>query len=223
MLSLPNELEQQSSSSTSLPSVPTPEMELLGFKHSQKFYLDKNRVIIYDEEHNSVEATSLGDALLREDEVPLIKLYKKFDIPPEKMYLKVPCIARNNWRPFNCKNSMRREIRNLTEIKHPNIPKLYGYRELDGYILGLYIDKYDITLEDLLKSKVNFDRHKFFAKLCEIVKSIHKQGYVHADINRFNVMVKKENLDEPFLIDFDSAEKIGAEIKYLMKILTIIY
>ncbi|KAJ1919621.1 hypothetical protein H4219_001870 [Mycoemilia scoparia] len=213
----------------SIPSAPTSEMELLGTtsllnyhldngkvvsydEMKLKYYLDKDKVITYENEDKLKGAVMLDDVLLRVDEVPLIKLYKKFDTPPaENMYLKVPCIPKNNPWHFNCKNSMRREIRNLTEIKHPNIPKLYGYRELDGYILGLYIDKYDITLEDLLESKVDFDRHKFFAKLCEIVKSIHKQGYVHADMHDLNIMVKKENLDEPFLIDFDSAEKIGTE------------
>ncbi|KAJ1910223.1 hypothetical protein H4219_006256 [Mycoemilia scoparia] len=212
----------------SIPSSPTSEMELLGStslfdchfdggevvsrdEMKLKYYLYQDKVITYKNEDKLKGAVILDDVLLRVDEVPLIKLYKKYDTPPDNMYLKVPCIPKNNPWHFNCKNSMRREIRNLTEIKHPNIPKLHGYREQDGYILGLYIDKYDITLEDLLESKVDFDRNKFFAKLCEIVKSIHKQGYVHADMHELNIMVKKGNLDEPFLIDFDSAEKIGTK------------
>ncbi|KAJ1910280.1 hypothetical protein H4219_006245 [Mycoemilia scoparia] len=187
-------------------------MELLGTMDTIKYYLEGHNILTYNEEDSSVEAVPLDDVLLKVDEVPLIKRYKRLSMPqPENIYLKVPCIPKNNPWHFNCKNSMRREIRNLTEIKHPNIPKLHGYREQDGYILGLYIDKYDITLEDLLESKVDFDRHKFFAKLCEVAKFIHKQGYVHADMHHSNIMVKKGNLDEPYVIDFDSAEKIGTE------------
>ncbi|KAJ1954087.1 hypothetical protein EC988_002620 [Linderina pennispora] len=59
---------------------------------------------------------------------------------------------------------------------------------------------------------MQFDKEQFFRSVCAIVAAIHAQRYVHADIHRGNIMVKSDNPDEPFVIDFDSAERIGSEI-----------
>ncbi len=104
------------------------------------------------------------------------------------------------------KDSDTLEIKILSRLCHPGIPKLLGIvNEKDFYGLVLEL-KYGDTLETMLfKHKRRFSNFEIFnigQQLIEIVKYLHEKGIVHRDIRIPNVLF---NEDMVSLIDFGLA------------------
>ncbi|KAJ2394749.1 hypothetical protein GGI23_004571 [Coemansia sp. RSA 2559] len=69
---------------------------------------------------------------------------------PEKSILKIPSMIKYNSWKYATKSSIDREIKTLETLQHPNIMKLFGLFVEDGFVKGLYVPRYDYTLDQLL-------------------------------------------------------------------------
>ena len=102
------------------------------------------------------------------------------------------------------------EVTTLKILDHPNIPKLIDSNEhlfndsnyelymVTEYIPGETLQKYiesrgTMTLQEAIS---------FTIKLSEVVKYCHLKGSVHRDIKPDNIILKDNDIDYPFLIDF---------------------
>lgn len=102
------------------------------------------------------------------------------------------------------------EIAALKMLSHPNIPDLIDSNEtsfedctqelfmVTRYIPGKTLQEY---IEDEGTMTLN-DAISFTLSLANIVKYCHQNGFVHRDIKPDNIILKNNELANPFLIDF---------------------
>jgi serine/threonine-protein kinase len=102
------------------------------------------------------------------------------------------------------------EVSSLKILNHPNIPKLIDSNESTFkdithklYMVSEYIP--GITLQDHIDANgiMNLeDAISFTIKLSEIIKYCHSKGFIHRDIKPDNIILKNNEIINPFLIDF---------------------
>ncbi|KAJ2157502.1 hypothetical protein GGF46_004474 [Coemansia sp. RSA 552] len=169
-----------------------------------------------------VRARNVADGLCKEDDiVKVIRRMKPEDVYPPvldsdvvpdatgDLYFKdVRLVKSNPWK-FNTVCSVRREIIALSELKHPNIVRLHGVFVENGLVKGLYTDKYDLTLKQVLENGIEFDRIKFFQHLLKALWYIRQSIFVHGALKETCIMVKKEDPSFPYIVNFDACEKAG--------------
>lgn len=95
-----------------------------------------------------------------------------------------------------------------TKLEHPNIIKIYDYREENGkhFFTMEYIE--GISLKDHLKcSSLSIHQIiKIMIKLGNAINYAHKNGFLHRDLKPSNIMIRKDN--EPVVMDFGLVKKI---------------
>lgn len=101
---------------------------------------------------------------------------------------------------------LEREIRALSVLQHPNIPRLYDF-DLTyerPYLVMQYIDSpsYDrLILAGRMAEKPLSQRLNVLDQLAEVLALAHQKGIVHRDLKPGNI----HGFDPPYLLDFSVA------------------
>lgn len=94
------------------------------------------------------------------------------------------------------------EANMLKSLRHPGIPKFYGYFELgeDWCKKGVLVMELveGVQLKEY-KFKSRRDVIRIGIQLCEVVRYLHQKGIVHGDFHRGNILV---NDSQVYLVDF---------------------
>lgn len=105
--------------------------------------------------------------------------------------------------------AVKDEIKILEQISYLDIsPKLYNYymckegKDTSIYLLMEYIE--GETLESYVKTKVVSEQLK--NKIKKVFNKLHKNGFVHLDVHRGNVMIGKNG--KVYLIDFGFSKTV---------------
>lgn len=95
-----------------------------------------------------------------------------------------------------------KEFSILSNLSHPNIIKVRGYRE-DNSIVQMKMDYFPYCLANVFDIISKSKRLNIYCKIEQAVNYLFDNSICHRDITTQNIML---NLDhEPFLIDFQSA------------------
>ncbi|KUI66089.1 LIM domain kinase 2 [Cytospora mali] len=97
----------------------------------------------------------------------------------------------------------------LRRHPHPNIAHYLGCVIKDNLIHGLGFARYPISLSQLLRDGVPFDRDECLRGIEAGMKHMHGLGLIHNDLNPSNVMMDG---DHAVIIDFDSCKQEGQEL-----------
>lgn len=93
---------------------------------------------------------------------------------------------------------------------HPNIVRYYGCLVRRGLIVGLGLERCEVTMEERLRAGLqDFDVDTFMGQITSAVKHLHSMGLAHNDINPANIMFNERG---PILIDFGSCQPFGCTL-----------
>lgn len=99
----------------------------------------------------------------------------------------------------------------LSQHLHPTIIRYHGCRVRRQRITDLVLDRHPNTLTDYLKNRVgSVDKEAFMQALNSAIHHLHSLAWAHNDLNPSNTLVDEEGM--PVLIDFGSAQEIGAKL-----------
>jgi serine/threonine-protein kinase len=111
------------------------------------------------------------------------------------------------------------EISALNILNHPNIPKLQDhnseyYQDLDFemYMVSDYI--YGSTLQEFIEKNGVLDLNRTLLiciKLADVLSYCHNKGFIHRDIKPDNIILEKDNPENPILIDFGLSFNVDIE------------
>ncbi|MFB3429789.1 MAG: protein kinase [Phycisphaerales bacterium] len=103
-----------------------------------------------------------------------------------------------------------REIRVLSQIRHPGVVSIYESGEADGrvYFVMEYVS--GKPLDDYLRQAALpvRDRLDLFARVCGAVHAAHLQGVIHRDLKPDNIRIDASG--EPHILDFGLAKVAGS-------------
>ncbi|KAF9735673.1 hypothetical protein PMIN06_007185 [Paraphaeosphaeria minitans] len=98
----------------------------------------------------------------------------------------------------------------LAHHPHPNIVRYHGCLIRRGLIVGLGLERCEVTMEEQLRAGLqDFDVDTFMRQITSAVKHLHSIGLAHNDINPTNIMFNKQ---QPILIDFGSCQPFGCTL-----------
>lgn len=115
-------------------------------------------------------------------------------------------------------NAIIAELKILSKINHPNIPKLYGItlKETNNSLCLIleYVD--GVTLKQLLscKAQLNWSYSQklwIIFKISQILNYIRHIGVVHRDIKPENILIENGSNLEPYIIDFGLSKLLPAD------------
>jgi len=93
----------------------------------------------------------------------------------------------------------------LHDKPHDNIVNCLGIVAKEGYILGIVLEYYPVSLAQRCSDKTRplyLDIAKCIKGIADALVHLHDQGYCHNDVKPDNIMLKADGT--PVLIDFDS-------------------
>lgn len=102
------------------------------------------------------------------------------------------------------------EIESLKKLRHPNIVRLYGYGEQDGYLYYAMelVDGTSLEEEIRLGRRFNWrEVTRLAVALCRALKHAHDHGIIHRDIKPANLLLNSAG--EIKLSDFGIARLFG--------------
>lgn len=95
----------------------------------------------------------------------------------------------------------------LKRRPHPNIARYLGCIVEDGRIKGICFEKYDLDLDERMKSAVPLDKHLCLRAIEGGIRHMHSLGLIHNDINPHNIMFNEP--DQPIIVDFQTCRDTG--------------
>lgn len=112
----------------------------------------------------------------------------------------------------------KREIEILAKLKHPAVPKVFGWGVIDKemYFVCEYIDGQD--LKTIITEKGPWkpnDAAELVAKVADVLAIAHSKGIVHRDVKPHNIMIDSTGAVK--LLDFGVARSKGAGMETLTK------
>ncbi|KAG1814235.1 uncharacterized protein BJ212DRAFT_1588298 [Suillus subaureus] len=93
-------------------------------------------------------------------------------------------------------------------------PVLHGFEKLPG---GWYMIVMEMITEDYCRLWELFAPYPHHDAIATVLRSLHLEGYVHGDIRKVNIMVKRDLSPGFKLMDFDWSGVIG-EVQYPMNV-----
>ena len=109
-------------------------------------------------------------------------------------------------RVLDCKGDFIAEARRLSQLRHPNIIKVYEFFEENNtaYYVMEYIEGENLRDYVAAKGEMPVDfMMKLFMPICDAVKTLHKSNMTHLDIKPANIMIRRQaKRITPILIDF---------------------
>lgn len=80
-------------------------------------------------------------------------------------------------------------------------------------VTGLVFAKYDCTLDELVIRRVKFDVKRCVKSIAGAIQYLHQMTLVHGNLNPHNVLVKRSNKGDQFVLaDFSSTQNVGRVI-----------
>lgn len=136
------------------------------------------------------------------------------DSLPSPSYLKRPKLLyyEDNLTDLDYGQNILTELEACETLRlhpHPNIAQYMGCVVTEGRVKGLVFAKYSITLSEVLKDGVPFDKDSCLRGIEAGVRHMHQLGLVHNDLNPANIMMDGDN---PVIIDFDSCKREGDKL-----------
>jgi len=106
-------------------------------------------------------------------------------------------------------------VKKHSKISHPNVPKIYGIREMEDKLIIVmeYLNGhnlYDIFNRNPPKDKYNV--YLIAKKILSVLVKCHKNGLIHNDIKPENIVI--DNDYKLFVIDWDLTLQNGQKILY---------
>ena len=181
------------------------------------FYTQTNKRYKTNEEPDVDELKLIPIPL--DDVWPLAILYNLIQAPdplPSNCYVKRPSLLgyeefRHRYRLSDILIHEAKVCETFRLCSHPNIAEYYGTVVENGRIVGLCFVKYSATLAERMQDKSRpLDMERCLQGIRSGIQYIHSLGYIHNDINPYNVMLTED--DVPVLIDFDSCRKEGDKL-----------
>jgi serine/threonine protein kinase len=101
----------------------------------------------------------------------------------------------------------------LLRNPHPNIIRYHGCLIRRGRIVGLVLDRYDMTLKQRLDRKMirQLDVESFMTQIVSAIHHLHSLGLAHNDLTPMNIMVANDS-ETLFLVDFGSCQPFGSTL-----------
>lgn len=101
-------------------------------------------------------------------------------------------------------------LERLMQNQHPNLVRYHGCIVNRGYITGIVLDRYPITLRALVEDGVQgFNKELVIQGVESGVKHLHSLGLAFNDLNPNNIMVRN---NIPIIIDFGSCKPFGEQL-----------
>lgn len=125
-------------------------------------------------------------------------------------------------RPWDmgARKRFRREVASYETLKHAGIPDLIDHNsefwedaKVPLYLVIEYIE--GKTLYDWIKVRGPMSLNgalEFGIRLTEIISYCHQEPILHRDLKPANVVLRKNSLKDPVIIDFGLAFNVGSEI-----------
>ena len=91
-------------------------------------------------------------------------------------------------RNYEMINAIIKELKLLRDLDHPNIIKLYAFKETDNQIYALY-EYMDRNLKKEYKDITEQEAAMIVLQIAEGLEYLHSKYILHRDVNIFNVVV----------------------------------
>jgi serine/threonine protein kinase len=131
---------------------------------------------------------------------------------PPTSYLKQPKLLYYGLDDVDYSNLVLTEVEACEVLRrhpHPNIATYLGCTVKDGRITGLAFAKYPLTLSQMVRDGLPFDKERCLSGIESGLRHMHSLGLIHNDLNPANVMVDG---DTAVIIDFDSCKREGDKL-----------
>lgn len=120
---------------------------------------------------------------------------------------KAPCVISPH-----CREMFLREARTAAAFEHPNIVRVYDFRDTDdgqGLVVMEFIE--GRTLSELIKSDrvAPSTAARLAADVAEALDYAHQRGVLHRDVKPGNILLDHNN--KPYLADFGLAVHLGQQ------------
>ena len=153
--------------------------------------------------------------------IPVEAIYPPFEpnfsfapdpLPPD-CHIKRPDVISydpNGVRGSRPSDKLLKELRIYEILKlnpHPNIAQYLGCIVEGDRITGLVFPRYRITLADRFEEARPLRPEIYLEGIDSGLRHLHTLGFIHNDINPWNIMLKDD--DTPIIIDFDICECEG--------------
>ena len=106
-------------------------------------------------------------------------------------------------------DNIYREIEIQNSFIHPNLIRLYSYKEdkENFYLIMEYADKGNLNSKVKKEGKLNEkESFKIFIQICSAIYFLHSNNYIHRDIKLENILINENNIIK--LTDFSSCVNI---------------
>lgn len=97
----------------------------------------------------------------------------------------------------------------LAQSPHPNVAKYLGCQVENGLITGLCLEKYGISLSQMVDEEQKIDVTICRGSIKKGIEHLHSLGLVHGDLNPNNILSHGEGF---VVIDFDSCARRGEKL-----------
>jgi serine/threonine protein kinase len=110
------------------------------------------------------------------------------------------------------KDLFRREVKVLTQIRHPNVVRVIDYLEANGtgYMVMVYERGYDLDryIRGQRPGRLNENELlKLLMPLLDGLEAVHSHNYLHRDIKPSNLYLSRDE-HKPLLLDFGAAHQM---------------
>ena len=138
-------------------------------------------------------------------------MYQRYN---KKVALK--CYAKEKMKDLQRKKAVRREIRLMKKLDHPNIARLYDAVETETQVILVMEYVGGGSTHGFLKSKPNrqmdeSEARKIIAQLMSALSYLHSKSIAHRDIKLENVML--DSRSNVKLIDFGFSTQVPNDMK----------
>lgn len=123
-------------------------------------------------------------------------------------------------------NAIIAELKIMSKVKNPNIPKFYGILlNEERYQLNIVLQYIDgASLKTLIENKAHLNWSSYqklwlVYKISKVLEYIRNLGVIHRDVKPENIMIEINSNLEPYLIDFGLSKLMNADHEYTVSLM----